>query len=44
MTALYSTHNGNAYKTTAFKPEDKRPLRRPRCRWEDYIQVDFKEI
>jgi hypothetical protein len=25
-------------------PEGKRPLGRPRCRWEDNIKVDFREI
>jgi hypothetical protein len=25
------------------KPEAKRPLRRPRCRWED-IMIDVKEV
>jgi hypothetical protein len=26
------------------KPEGKRPLGRPRCRWEDNIKMDLKEI
>jgi hypothetical protein len=26
------------------KPEGKRPLGRPRCRWEDNIKVDFQEV
>jgi hypothetical protein len=26
------------------KPEGKRALRRPRCRWEDGIRVDLREI
>jgi len=26
---------GNAYKTFVGKPEGKRPLGTPRCRWED---------
>jgi hypothetical protein len=26
------------------KPEGKRPLRRPRCRWEDEIRMDLREI
>jgi hypothetical protein len=26
------------------KPEGKRPLRRPRCRWEDGIRMDLGEI
>jgi hypothetical protein len=26
------------------KPEGKRPLGRPRCRWEDVIRTDLREI
>jgi hypothetical protein len=26
------------------KPEGKRPLGRPRCRWEDNIRMDLKEV
>jgi hypothetical protein len=26
------------------KPEGKRPLRRPRCRWEDNIKTDLQEV
>jgi hypothetical protein len=26
------------------KPERKRPLGRPRCKWEDSIRIDFGEI
>jgi hypothetical protein len=26
------------------KPEGKRPLRRPRCRWEDNIKMDLQEV
>jgi hypothetical protein len=26
------------------KPEGKRPLRRPRCRWVDNIKIDLREI
>ena len=25
------------------RPEEKRPLDRPRCRWEDNIKMDLKE-
>jgi hypothetical protein len=25
------------------KPEGRRPLRRPRCRWEDNIKMDLQE-
>jgi hypothetical protein len=39
-----STHKGkrNAYMILVGKPEGKRPLGRPRCRWEDNIRMDFK--
>jgi hypothetical protein len=30
------------YRVLVGKPEEKRPLGRPRCRWEDNVQVDFK--
>jgi hypothetical protein len=26
------------------KPEEKRPLERPRCRWVDNIKMDLREI
>ena len=26
------------------KPEGKRPLGRPRCRWEDNIKMDLREV
>jgi len=26
------------------KPEGKRPLGRPRCRWEDNIEIDLQEV
>jgi len=26
------------------KPEGKRPLGRPRCRWEDNIKMELKEV
>jgi hypothetical protein len=36
--------NRNAYKIFMGKPEDNRPLGRHRCRWEDNIKMDFREI
>jgi hypothetical protein len=33
----------NAYKFFAGKPDGKRPLRRPRHRWENNIRMDFRE-
>jgi hypothetical protein len=34
----------NVYKVLMGKPEGKRPLERPRCRWEDGIRMDLREI
>jgi hypothetical protein len=32
------------YKVLVGKPEGKRPLRRPRRRWEDNIRMDLQEV
>jgi len=32
----------NAYKILVGKPGGRRPLRRPRCRWEDTVRMDLK--
>jgi hypothetical protein len=34
----------NAYRILVGKPERKRPLGRPRRRWEDNIKMDLREI
>jgi hypothetical protein len=34
----------NAYKTSVGYPEAKRPLGRPKHRWEDNIRMDLREI
>jgi hypothetical protein len=34
----------NAYRILVGKPEGKRPLRKPRRRWEDDIEMDLREI
>jgi hypothetical protein len=34
----------NAYRILMGKPEGKRPLGTPRCRWEDNIKMDLREI
>jgi hypothetical protein len=34
----------NACKIWMGKPEGKRPLERPRRRWEDNIRMDLREI
>jgi hypothetical protein len=36
--------NKNAYRILMGKPEGKRPLGRPRRRWEDNIKMDLREI
>jgi hypothetical protein len=32
------------YRFWVWKPEGKRPLRRPRCKWEDNIKIDLQEV
>jgi hypothetical protein len=34
----------SAYRIMVGKLDGKRPLGRPRCRWEDNIKVDLREI
>jgi hypothetical protein len=34
----------NVYRVLVGKPEGKRPLGRPRLRWEDGIRMDLREI
>jgi hypothetical protein len=33
-----------AYNILVGEPEGKRPVGRPRCRWEDNIRMDLREI
>jgi hypothetical protein len=33
-----------AYGILVWKPEGRRPLRRPRRRWVDNIEMDFREV
>jgi hypothetical protein len=46
MSWAYNTHgrNENAYRMLFGKPERKRPLGRPRHRWENDIRIDFREV
>jgi hypothetical protein len=46
MGRAYSTNGEkrNAYRLLVGKPEEKRPLRRPRRRWVDNIKMDLREI
>jgi hypothetical protein len=34
----------NAYRILVGKPQGKRPLGRPRCRWVNNIKIDLREI
>jgi hypothetical protein len=34
----------NAYRILVGKPERKRPLGRPMCKWVDNIKMDLREI
>ncbi|KAJ4428432.1 hypothetical protein ANN_24469 [Periplaneta americana] len=34
----------NAYRVLVGRPEGKRPLGRPRCRWEENIKMDLREM
>ena len=34
----------NAYRVLVGKPEGKRPLGRPRHRWEDNIRMDLRDV
>ena len=42
--AGHVTREVRALKISTVKSTGKRPLRRPRCRWEDNIRMDLKEI
>jgi hypothetical protein len=32
------------YRVLVGKPEGKRPLWRPRCRWDDNVKMDVQEV
>jgi hypothetical protein len=34
----------DVYRVLVRKPEGKRPLGRPRCRWEDNVRMDLQEV
>jgi hypothetical protein len=41
-----STHGAkiNAYRILVGKPEEKRPLGRPRDKWENNIKIDLRQM
>ena len=45
--AGHAAHMGqrrDIYRVLVGKPERKRPLGRPRCRWEDNIKIDLQDV
>ena len=41
---LHVLNRGGVYRVLVRKPEGKRPLGRPRRRWEDNIRMDLQEV
>ena len=41
--ARMGERNG-VYRVFVGKPEEKRPLGRPKCRWDDNIKMDLQEV
>jgi hypothetical protein len=41
---MYHARNKNTYSALVGKPERKRPLETPRCRWKNNIQLGLREI
>jgi hypothetical protein len=39
-----NAYGGGVYRVLVGKPEGRRPLRRPRLRWEDNIRMDLWEM
>jgi len=37
-------HGRGLYRVLMGKPEGKRPLGRPRCRWKDNMKMDLQEM
>ena len=44
MGGLRSAYGRGVYRASVGKPEGKRPLGRPRRRWEDYIKMTLQEV
>jgi hypothetical protein len=42
MACSTNGEKSNTYRILGRKPETKRPLERPRCRWEDNIKMNLK--
>jgi hypothetical protein len=46
MGGACSSYGGGERRVKGFggEPEGKRPLEKPRCRWEDNIKMDLQEV
>jgi len=44
MRGTCETYKGDAYRVLVGKSQGKRPLRRPRHGWDDYIKTGLKHI
>jgi len=44
MGGACSAYGRVAYRVLVGNPKGKRPLGRPRCRWEDNIKIDLQEV
>jgi hypothetical protein len=44
MWHAWGREGGGIYRVLVGRPEGKRPLERPRRRWEDNIKLDLREI
>ena len=43
-TITHMEQSRNAYRVSVGKPEGKRPLGRPRLRWQDNIKMDLRQV
>jgi hypothetical protein len=44
MGGTCGSHGRGAYRVLVVRPEGKRPLGRPRCRWEHNIKMDLGDV
>jgi hypothetical protein len=44
MGGEFSMYGGEEYSVLVRKPEGKRPLGRPKCRWEYNIKMELQEM
>ena len=42
--SVHMEEGRGVHKVLVGKPDEKRPLGRPRCRWEDNIKMDLQEV